>query len=370
MAENEIYVLSNGKKYNNIEQISIHASLDALPRSFDISYIDYAGQILKSGSNITIGTTKDGKLFSNAYAEKISKKRTATSDTMQMSGRGHIKDLLDGSANIRSSQLPSTIDLLAKFLCDAQNVPYKNLAKKSNTNNLTAAFSVGCDESAFAILERAARYEAVIIYDSWDGSFVINDVASKPVTTIRAEQVTDVAFNQSVAERYYSYSIVRNQNSAAQEPGQTPIVDGIAYDPEKDTINPSRKLTIINSKSDGTVDFSQRLAEWYANRAYGKSTSLEVTIPSWTYETGKYWDINMLVNVDIPGYYQTTQTKKALLISEVTLSFSIQNGTEAMLRLTLPDTYSPQPLDVSQTSVTNAGNNNNYIGVKSNTSDG
>lgn len=368
---NEIYLIANGYQYQNLKSISLHASLEQLPRSFSISYIDdNQDNILNIGDSITIETKNDGTIFVGAIGENIKKSRSATNHSMEMSGRGAVKDLLDGSADIRSSQLPSTINLLAQFLCDSKGIQFKNYAKNSDTNNLTTALNVGCDESPFAILERAARYEAVIIYDSWLSQFIINDVSTAPVTTINDGDVTEVNFSQSISSRYYSYAVVRSQNSVAQEAGLQPIIDGLAYDPEKDQINSWRRLVIVNSQSDGSADYSQRLAEWYANRAYGKATVLEVVIPSWTYATGKPWDINMCVNVEIPGYYQTSVTKKPLLISEVTLSYSAQEGTEARLIMTFPEAFSPQPLAISQTARTNSGNNNAIMGSVNNNSDG
>lgn len=365
----EIYLKANGKNFSNLKSISLHASLEALPRSFMMEYIDVdTVSSIPLNSQIEISTKNNGNIF-KGYAENRSIERTATSQTMQLSGRSLARDLMDGAAMMRQSQLPATYQLLTKMLCDGKGVQY-SYKTGSDNQPLTGGINIGVNESAFTILERAARYEGYLIYDSWDGYFVVSTPQTAPVASITAGMVTQASIHESVADRFYEYIIVRSPNSVANSPDDEIIEDGIAKDAYPAGMNTNRKMVVVNSRSDGTIDYSQRLAQWYANRAYGKSLSLELVIPAWTYKAGKYWDINQCVNVEIPGVYQTSVTHKPLLISEVTLSFSIQNGTEARLRLTYPEAYSIEPLQISPNAASNFGIPNNNIGLKTNLSDG
>ncbi|WP_144880550.1 hypothetical protein [Gluconacetobacter diazotrophicus] len=348
----------NGKTLETLKGISIHASLEAMPRSFNVNYIsENSTSNQPLGSSVQIGTKNNGILFS-AVMEKREQNLTAADHSMQMAGRSIVKDLIDGSANVRNSQLPSQINMIAKFLCDDRGVKWKNLSQSNNNQNLSGILNVGVNESPFAILERAARYESKIIYDSWDGKFIINDVATSTITNITEDMCTVINFNESIDHRFYSYAVVRSPNSVAVPAGDAVIVDGLAYDPNKSQISPGRTMTIINPKNDGSYDFSQRLAEWYANRSYGKSLSLDLTIPSWVYKTGSFWDINTLVSVEIPGIYQTSKTGKPLLISELTMAFSEQAGTTTSLHLVYPEAFQPEPFAISPSTATNMGNPN------------
>ena len=100
-----------------------------------------------------------------------------------------------------------------------------------------------------------------------------------------------------------------------------------------------RKRIIIVESTMLATQQAQRCIDWEMNRRYGRSRQLFVTVDSWRDSSGKLWEPNTLIPVNIP-VLQLKDTE--LLLAEVTY-IKDRNGTHARMVLMPKEAFDVQP---------------------------
>ncbi|MCY0854346.1 phage baseplate assembly protein [Cupriavidus sp. D39] len=201
-------------------------------------------------------------------------------------------------------------------------------------------------ETAYEIIERAARFSAVLVYEGRDGVLILSRASYLAMSSGVQEGVNmeSAGVERSMDQRYSEVTAVMIGTNnlmdlnAVGQPAYTSI----------DVNVPRHRRRIIISES-GELGWSvgKQRADWEVARRAGRSEVLHVVVDNWRDVGGNIWEPNKLIDVLIPSL-KVSKGPGGLepvryLISEVTLSLS-EAGTHAELTLMTPDAFKPQPI--------------------------
>ncbi|EPO4452397.1 TPA: phage baseplate assembly protein [Escherichia coli] len=205
-------------------------------------------------------------------------------------------------------------------------------------------FSLNWGESPQEILDRVSRWSALLYYDQPDGNLFLTRVGTKRAASGIAEGVNieQAYYRRSMADRFSDYVGVSMSISPIAGFSPDTAYDSVtlatARDPEAASMRYRKRIIIVESTLMASQQ-AQRAIDWEMNRRYGRSRQLTVTIDSWRDKSGRLWEPNTLIPVNIPSL-QLPDTE--LLIAEVTY-IRDSDGTHARLYLMPPEAFAVQP---------------------------
>ncbi|WP_408884983.1 hypothetical protein [Komagataeibacter nataicola] len=137
-------------------------------------------------------------------------------------------------------------------------------------------------DTGWSILDRYARYQGKLLYDNGYSALVIADVATQATTVLNERSpLTSYSYNEDITQRYANYEVIWQPFTTQSQTGLPPVFS--ATDPQAGIFaNENRTLVTINSTSDQDGTLAQRFANWQANRNYGRSRSVSVTLQGFT----------------------------------------------------------------------------------------
>ena len=253
---------------------------------FDVAW---AGPGLPCGEDEACTVSISGTLWLTGYTRDVNWSHDAGTRTYAVSVVSRTVDATETS-----------IDHPKGFL---ENCDVKEIAEEFDTGKIgveclvsggkKAVHQINPGETLFETLEREARANGALIYDTPQGKLTIAD---KPegrhagglilgVNIIRASGTLSGRFN-------YSEVRVRGQASYGTR--------GSALSPEAEARGTAdRKRTlIIYHEGEATSDRLKKRAAWEAKRAAGKGKAVRVTVPGCRDAGGMIWAANHLVLMD------------------------------------------------------------------------
>lgn len=205
-------------------------------------------------------------------------------------------------------------------------------------------FTLNWGESPQEVIDRVARWSALLYYDQPDGNLLLTRVGTRRAASGIAEgvNVEQAYYRKSMADRFSDY--VGVSMSVSPIAGYSPdtaydaVTLATARDPEAARMRYRKHISIVESTLMATQQ-AQSAIDWEMNRRYGRSKQLSVTIDSWRDKDGKLWEPNTLIPVDLPTL-RLPETE--LLLAEVTYMRD-DYGTHARMTLMPPEAFSVQP---------------------------
>lgn len=181
-------------------------------------------------------------------------------------------------------------------------------------------FTLNWGESPQEVIDRVARWSALLYYDQPDGNLLLTRVGTRRAASGIAEgvNVEQAYYRKSMADRFSDY--VGVSMSVSPIAGYSPdtaydaVTLATARDPEAARMRYRKHISIVESTLMATQQ-AQSAIDWEMNRRYGRSKQLSVTIDSWRDKDGKLWEPNTLIPVDLPTL---RLPKTELLLAEVT----------------------------------------------------
>ena len=205
-------------------------------------------------------------------------------------------------------------------------------------------FTLNWGESPQEVIDRVARWSALLYYDQPDGNLLLTRVGTRRAASGIAEgvNVEQAYYRKSMADRFSDY--VGVSMSVSPIAGYSPdtaydaVTLATARDPEAARMRYRKHISIVESTLMATQQ-AQSAIDWEMNRRYGRSKQLSVTIDSWRDKDGKLWEPNTLIPVDLPSL-RLPETE--LLLAEVTYMRD-DYGTHARMTLMPPEAFAVQP---------------------------
>jgi prophage tail gpP-like protein len=346
-----------GVDFTGWMDISVTRGLEHFPSDFFISATEKLNGspstvILPPGAACQVKLGDDLVLtgWIDDYIPEIDK----NNHTVAITGRSLCEDLHDCSALIQNYNQLNRVSLpsIAQQLAAPFKINVKNLT--GSDGPVIPLFVSNFGETPFQIVDRIARWNGVgwLVYDDTDGSLVLNTVGNSKMNSGITEGINlergSCAY--SMADRFSEYDVVWQSvytlsDGKAAEMGASVFFHGKATDAD---VKRYRPLGIVSEQTvsdhDGS-DLSQSRADFEKNRRFGRSQILRATVDSWRDNTGKLWEINALITLNIPSL---KLVNAQWLISEVTFRRDLTNGTTADLTCMPPSAFSIEPTNLTQ----------------------
>lgn len=146
-------------------------------------------------------------------------------------------------------------------------------------------FTLNWGESPQEVIDRVARWSALLYYDQPDGNLLLTRVGTRRAASGIAEgvNVEQAYYRKSMADRFSDY--VGVSMSVSPIAGYSPdtaydaVTLATARDPEAARMRYRKHISIVESTLMATQQ-AQSAIDWEMNRRYGRSKQLSVTIDS------------------------------------------------------------------------------------------
>jgi prophage tail gpP-like protein len=342
----ELFV--NDRVYRGWTDIGLTRAMDAIAGAFAISLTErWAGDGTVSAQSepwpilngdrcqIRLG----GQTIIDGYVDQFRPSFSATDHTIEIQGRDKTGDLVDCSAFHQPDQWKN-LNLLqiAKILCAPFGISVRaevDIGEAFPTIKLQQA------ETAFAALDRLARFRKVILSPDVGGGVVITRAGAKRATVALVQGVNILSSSGvlDTSQRFSNY-IVKGQSS------KSTTADGVAESHQESRVGDSgidryRPLVVMAESGSNPQD----RAIWEANVRLGRSATAKVTVRGWRQtEGGELWAPNQLVAVKSSWLRMDGD----MLVRQVTYRRNATEGTLVDLDLVSPQAFSPEPPDKSK----------------------
>lgn len=337
--DGDLTLKAAGQKIGGWTAVRVTAGIERCPRDFEIRMTErYPGELAAvtvapgDPCEVRIG----GDLVVNGYVDRLMPTIEDNEHSITVVGRGKCEDLVDCSAEWASNQVSNASILsIARKLAAPYGITVEGLGDMGNP---VPQFNIIWGETAYEVIERVARYEALLVYESPEGNLVLSRVGSAShasgFTQGRNVQRASPIF--AVDQRYSEYVARMLDFSLADVAGVGDIIETVA-----DKAITRHRLLYIIAEAGDTENFAitRQRAEWEAARRAGRSWNVTLTADSWRDSAGKLWTPNQFAPVDLPTL---KVPKQDWVIGEVSYIRDAR-GTRADLVLMPPDAFQPAP---------------------------
>lgn len=342
--KDELLLKTDGRTICGWQDISVTRGIERLPSGFDLSLMDrYPAsqyqQYVNPGDPCEVWLGDDRVL--TGYVDKWCPSVSPWRHGVRATGRSKCEDLVDCSAWWEGNVISQ-----ANALQIAQRLaaPY-GITVSSDVDDLVTIpqFVLNWGESSQEVIDRIARFSALLYYDQPDGSLLLTRTGTRRAASGIAQgvNVQRADFENSRDERFSDYTGISMSVTPLNEMsggGYDPVTLATARDPEADTMRYRNHVTLLESTMWSPV-LAQRCIDWEMNRRYGRSKVLYATVDSWRDSAGKLWEPNTLAPINLPAFGLQDEE---WLIADVTFRRG-REGTTADLTLMPPEAFVVQP---------------------------
>lgn len=335
---NEITIQVDGLDYSGWTDVTVRRSMETLCGQFNMTTVDrwsinnqdwviYPGK--RCRVSIGLDTIMEG------YVDQVNPSIQAENHTISIIGRDATADLIDCSASDNPGTWNNlTLLKLAKAMADPFGI---NVVSEVGLGDTFVKFSIQSGESVFDALSRAAQKRHVLLLTGRVGNLVITNTGSDVAfdKLVMGQNVITAAGGYDYTNRFSEYT-VKGQDRAVGDGWSKSTISpkGQAIDQEVTRYRPK----IMKASGVATKQDVLNQAAWEANVRAAKSFKATVGVVGFYQTNGDLWEINRIVNVDIPELL----LYGSMLISAAEYRQS-NNGSLTTLELTRPDAFTSEP---------------------------
>lgn len=340
--------------YTGWTRTRVTTGIETCPADFELEATEpYPGSVsqidIAPGMEciITIGS----QIVLSGYVDRVGYQLTGNSHVVRVQGRSKCADLVDCSAEFSTFQLNNTDPLsLATVLAQPFNIKAYAVGDIGSTQ--IPQFDVILSETPYEIIERVARYAAILVYDDHAGDLVLSRAGSIEMASgfSQGVNVQNASTTFTMDERY---SIIEatllstavlftdpddpDAPTAAEALSQDLIQGAIATDLG---VPRHRPLIIVAEQGDVEYQVAIQRCAWEVARRTGRSQAIQLTCDSWFDSAGNIWQKNSLAPLDLPAL---KVTNAQWLIGSVSY-LRDESGTRADVMLMPQAAFLPEPI--------------------------
>lgn len=333
--------------------VRVTRGIERLPSDFNLGMTElYPGELDKlvavPGASCRVRLGGDPVI--TGYVDHFVPSISAGAHSIQINGRSKCADLIDCAAEWPGGQISNqTVLGIAQRLASVYGPSINGVAEGIPvTTDVTdlpilPQTNLMLGESAFEIIDRMARFSAVLAYDLADGSLFLTRAGTRRAASGFAEgmNVQRAYIDFSANLIYSDYNAYIQSVDTYTDLGQA----GNRLAPAKDINCKRHRMMVIISEGGGLGnDIAVKRAQWESARRFGRSKVIHVTTDSWRDSAGALWEPNTLVPVYLPRLKFQSED---MLIAEVTFLKNSYSGTTAELILMDPSAFLPQPINLT-----------------------
>lgn len=342
----EVILKVGGRNYQGWESVQIKRGLSTLAGIFSLKVSNpwvpnTSNWPIKVGASCEILLENEEVI--TGYIDAMRSSFTESNHEITISGRDKAGDLIDSSVTNIDQLSNTTLFTICSEICKPFGI---NVINEVNSTDKINLFKIQPSESAFEAMNRIAKMQGVLLVSNGNGDVVITrsglsrsesslqqEIDSSNRNNIKSAQVS---FDSS--GRHNTYKVVSQFGGSF---GTLDLSDSLKIegDATDESIKRYRPLVII-AEAQATSASAQLRAQWEATTRAAKSAQLQVTVDGWQQENGELWKVNELVRVN-SDYFSINED---LLITDLSFSQSVQQGTTTSLTLSRQDAFKPEPI--------------------------
>lgn len=353
MADGELFLTIGQQQVYGWTQIRVTRGIERLPSDFDLGMTErFPGELgslmVEPGMACQVRIDDDDVI--TGYIDDYMPSFDDQDHGIRVAGRSKCADLIDCAAEWPGGQISNATVLgvaqkLGAVYGPVVNGKAEGIPVATDVTDLVVLpqTNVMLGESAFEIIERMARFSAVLAYDRPDGSLFLTRVGTRRAASgfVEGVNIQRAYARYSAASRYSTYSAYIQSADTFLDAGQAGNLIGSAIDPN---VTRHRGLVIISEGGGLGNDIAVQRARWEAARRVGRSRVITIVTDSWRDGAGALWEPNTQVQVTSP---RLKLNAESLLIAEVTYQRDEYSGTTATLTLLAPEAFLPQPINLT-----------------------
>lgn len=278
------------------------------------------------------------------YVDRVTPSISADSHEIHITGRGKCEDLLDCAAIWPNCQMANVSAFtIAKSLATAYNI---NVSCDVPDLLIIPQLNVSPLETVFDVVERVARYSALLVYEDRSGNMVLARAGTEAMASGVQEGVNIEAATASRSmDRRYSHITAQLTGSNNMSDLSSLLAPHFtATDPN---VPRRRERVIIAECGELGWDVGKQRALWEVAWRRGRAEVIRVTVDNWRDIEGSLWEPNKLIDVLIPSLKvsgdQAGTVAQRMMIADVTFTLD-ESGTHAELTLMPPEAFEPKPI--------------------------
>lgn len=262
----ELTLRVNNKELTGWTEIKVARGIERCPSDFDISLTERSPDktqsfIVSPGDECQVYLGKD--LVITGYIDRYMPSIEPSAHNVRVLGRNKCQDLVDCAAIKAGGQFrDSNVFSIATELAKEYGIKVVNKSKAKLP--VTPMFNLNLGETSYEIIERLARYSALLVYDGVDGNLILSGVGSEKMSGAIEEgkNVERASMNHSMDQRFSEYSVFMLGCDTFQDIG-----DGGNLLCKVEDVNVSRKRVkyIIADAGAPGNDLAQKRALWEAS---------------------------------------------------------------------------------------------------------
>jgi len=340
----DLNLIVGGRRYGGWKSIRVTRSIESLAGSFALEVSDrWGGQEISwpIAEEDACRVELDGESVIDGYVDRRSLSISATARSLSYSGRDRAAVLVDCSAVLPKWSIKNAnfLDLARKiaepFGLQVNVQAGLDVRSLTSLSKKTAAITPG--ESAYSVLEQAARAAGVLVVSDGRGGILITRAGTARAGTslVEGKNILAASVEYDATERFARYIIATQVSGTDAAYGAVTRIRAEATD--ESVRRSERVLLIVPEKSLGT-DYARQRADWEARIRAAKAETVTVSVQGWRQPGGALWPLNVLIAVRAPSI----GVNGDLIISQIDHSLS-DGGEITELRLVRPDAFTPEP---------------------------
>ncbi len=345
--QDDLYIETDNAILSGWKAFRVTRGIERCPMDFAITVTDITGSLPLTQYDKCRVTLRDDTIITGSI-DRFDPSITPQSHDVTISGRSKCKGIVDCSAILTGGNQRINFDLfdLARDLCSPFDITV--IDKTANHGQPIPFMTLNLGETPWCVIEKVCRYAGFLTFDDTDGNLVISDVGNTVMASgiYQGGNVQNASASLSSDQRYSDYYVVWQAIDTLSDItaglGGGSNVHGHATDPDLKAKGIFRPLYMISEQTQNGQDLAQKRAQWEANRRWGRSQQIRVTVDSWRDKSGALWQPNALVDVNIPKCKVSNQR---WIISEVTY-IKGRDGTTSELCLMPKEAFSVEPIQL------------------------
>lgn len=346
----ELTLTVGGKILSGWDSVRVTRSIERLPMDFELSLMDHfpgsdEKQLVNPGDPCVVKIGSDTVI--TGYIDRWAPMISRSGHEVRAVGRSKCADLVDCSAYWQNNVINGATPLqIAQRLAKPYGI---TVSSDVDVTTLVPQFSLNWGESSQEVIDRIARWAALLYYDLPDGNLFLTRVGTKRAASgvKQGVNIETASFESTMDERFSEITGVSMAITPINEESGNDAYDAVALakgtDPEAAKMRYRNRTVIIESTMTANAQ-AQQCIDWEINRRYGQSKRLQVTVDSWRDSAGKLWEPNTLIPISLPVFGLADEL---WLLGEVTF-IKDDRGTAAQMVLMPPSAFSVEPYQFYQ----------------------
>ncbi len=341
LINDDVMLVLAGQPWGGWEEIMLERSIEQFSGAFSLALADKSPALPLSGA-ISPGKACQlrfgGEMVLDGWVDSVEAAYDKTTHSIAVAGRDKVGDLLDCAATIdgpfeyRNARL---VDVLGA-LCRPYGI---TVTVSADTGKPFSRFSIQPGETAFAAIERACRYRAVLpVSDGIGGLAIVKPGANDSgASLVFGQNILSARASDDWRDRFSLY-VVKGHSEATASSSSVDVAgaQGKAKDSDVRRFRPT--VSVAEAQGD-SLSLDDRAA-WQAKFNRARSCTATYTVQGWRTAGGDLWQVNSLVKIVDPAGRRTGTG----LIATARFMRSAA-GTVTELTIVPPDAFTLPPED-------------------------